>query len=437
MESEIRLLSSSEGARIGCKLSSFAFALTVQDLYETIRSTASHAGEGSCIKAATDDIVVVLKPTLANEKHLYYHIREVCTVLDEEARKVGLSFTNDKAQVLLPKDWVPKPELLPPGIVILSNTSDDPKLRGMEIVGAPVGAPEFCSAFVAKTLNQMLRESESLVKLHPQCATKLLKDCVCAAPAYLAQVCHPSLTKEHLIQFDNRVWKLWLQILGGIGDGSPSLCELSIERSRMKAFLPSRHNGVGLRSWERAADFAWFASVASCTALEDSDFAFARKFLKSQSQSAYTIALEAVGGPSYLERSDYEIIPIDEPEVLSHSTFFVDLFKDAPKLRLQKAMLDLANLVAHDKFVKYVEHADTSEMILIESMKHPEVSLLSRMFTVNLMQPDVRVTKPEFTSVARQFVCLPPLPNGSRGSQKSTSAGVQDKVHEPQVSSHQ
>ena len=107
MESEIRLLSSSEGARIGCKLSSFAFALTVQDLYETIRSTASHADERSCIKAATDDIVVVLKPTLTNEKHLYYHIREVCTVLEEEARKVGLSFTNDKAQVLLPKTGRP------------------------------------------------------------------------------------------------------------------------------------------------------------------------------------------------------------------------------------------------------------------------------------------------------------------------------------------
>ena len=109
--------------------------------------------------------------------------------------------------------------------------------------------------------------------------------------------------------------------------------------------------------------------------------------------------------------------------MLSHSTFFVDLFKDAPKLRLQKAMLDLANLVAHDKFVKYVEHADTSEMILIESMKHPEVSLLSRMFTVNLMQPDVRVTKPEFTSVARQFVCLPPLPNGSHGSLEEYKCG--------------
>ena len=48
---------------------------------------------------------------------------------------------NDKAQVLLPKNWVPRPELLPPGVVILSNTLEDSKLRGMEIVGAPVGGP--------------------------------------------------------------------------------------------------------------------------------------------------------------------------------------------------------------------------------------------------------------------------------------------------------
>ena len=71
--------------------------------------------------------------------------------------------------------------------------------------------------------------------------------------------------------------------------------------------------------------------------------------------------------------------------------------------------------MAHEKFVSYVEHIDASEMILVESMKRPDTSLLSRMFAVNLMQPDVRVTKPEFTSVARQFVCLPPLPNGSHG----------------------
>ena len=377
---------------------------------------ASRAGGGSCIKAATDDVIVVLKVTPDDEKMLYHHINAVCSNLEEKSQKVGLSFKNDKAQVLLPKNWQPRPELLPPGIAVLSNTSEDPKLRGMEIVGAPVGAPEFCTAFAEKTLKRMLRESETLVKLHPQCATKILKDCVCAAPAYLAQVCHPSITKEHLLHFDDRVWDLWLQILGGVGGDSPGLCSLGLERSRMKAFLPSRLNGVGLRSWDRTADFAWFASVASCISQQDEDFHFARRFLKTQSESAYSIALEAIGGPSYLALSDYEIIPIDEPQVLSDSTYFVDLFKDFPKLRLQKEMLNLANIEAHKKFVNFVEHIDTSEAILIESMKRQEVSLLSTMFTVNLTQPDVRVTKPEFTSVARQFVCLPPLSNGSSGA---------------------
>ena len=214
--------------------------------------------------------------------------------------------------------------------------------------------------------------------MHPQCATKLLKDCVCAAPAYLAQACHPSITKEHLLHFDDCVWELWLKILGGVGGESPGCCSQSLDRSRMKAFLPSRHNGVGLRSWERTADFAWFASVASCIALEDDDFNFARKFLGSQSESAYTITLDALGGPSYLDRAPFEIIPIGEPEVLSDSTFYVDLFKEIPKLRLQKEMLNLANVVAHEKFVNYVAHSDTSEKIVLESVKRPNVSLLNQ-----------------------------------------------------------
>ena len=110
-------------------------------------------------------------------------------------------------------------------------------------------------------------------------------------------------------------------------------------------------------------DFAWFASVASCIALEDDDFNFARKFLGSQSESGYAITLDALGGPSYLDRAPFEIIPIGEPEVLSDSTFYVDLFK---AMRLQKEMLNLANIVAHEKFVNYVAHSDTSEKIVLE-----------------------------------------------------------------------
>ena len=286
-------------------------------------------------------------------------------------------------------------------------------MRGMEIVGAPVGAPAFCEDFVKRTLEFMLRQSEELLKLHPQCATKILKDCVSAAPAYLAQVCHPAVTKEYMGNFDKRVWDLWVNVIGGVGDKSPGCCTLSLERSRMKAFLPSRLNGVGLRSWDRTADFAWFASVACCIALEDEDFNRARRFLHKQGASAYEIALEAVGGPAYLEKIDYEILPIGEPEVLSDSTFFIDLFKTHPNIRLQKEMLNLANLVAHKDFLNYVEHSDTSEQIMIESMKRPNQSLLATMFTANLMQHDVRVTKAEFTAAARQYVCLPPLSNGT------------------------
>ena len=409
MESEIRLLTASEGARIGCKLSSFAFGLTVQDLYETIRDRAKRAGSGSCIKAAIDDIVIVLKADAEDEKALYGHINGVYSDLQDKSRDIGLSFVNDKGQVLLPKDWVPRADLLPPGLLVLSNTFEDPKLRGMEIVGAPVGPPEFCSAYVGKELKRTLCESESLIELHPQCATKILRDCLCAAPGYLSQVCHPSITKEHLQNFDDCVWNLWLQILGGVGDNSPSSCKPSMDRSWMKAHLPSRLNGVGLRSWDRAGDFAWFASVASCIALSDPDLNHARKFFGDRGRRAYEIVLDAIGGPSYLENCKYELIPIGEPDVLSESTFYRDLFENEKKLRLQKEFQNLANLVAHQKFVEYADHSNVSEKIVMESTKRENVT---NMFTASLIQSDVRLTKPEFTAVARQFVCLPPVSNG-------------------------
>ena len=93
-----------------------------------------------------------------------------------------------------------------------------------------------------------------------------------------------------------------------------------LSRARKRAFLPSRLGGVGL-SLGQTAGFAWFCSVASCVGLDDIDFDFARRFLKQQSAGAYSLALESIGGPSYLEQSKLELIPIGEPEVLSDSTF--------------------------------------------------------------------------------------------------------------------
>ena len=97
----------------------------------------------------------MLKADTDDEEALYSHINGVYSDLKEQSHKVGLFFVNDKGQALLPKDWVPKPELLSPGLLVLSNTFEDPKLRGIKIVGAPVGPPEFCSPFVEKELTRM------------------------------------------------------------------------------------------------------------------------------------------------------------------------------------------------------------------------------------------------------------------------------------------
>ena len=72
--------------------------------------------------------------------------------------------------------------VLPPAISVRSELLFNHVLCGMEIVGAPIGSVEFCTNFVKQTLDKMLLQSELLLLLHPQCATKLLKDCVSAAP---------------------------------------------------------------------------------------------------------------------------------------------------------------------------------------------------------------------------------------------------------------
>ena len=88
------------------------------------------------------------------------------------------------------------------------------------------------------------------------------------------------------------------------------------------------------------------------------------------------------------------------------------MFENEKKLRLQKEVQHLANLVAQQKFVEYVDHSNDSEKIVMESAKREDVSILTNIFTANLIQSDTRLTKPEFTAVARQFVCLPPVSNG-------------------------
>jgi hypothetical protein len=133
MENGVKLLSATEGARIGCKLSSFAFALTVQDLYESIKRSFLRARDGSCIKAVTDDVIIVLEADPSNQEALYAKVNDICADLKTGGAKVGLSFSNDKALLLLPKDWAPKPYPLLPDVALRSNMFENKSFKGSRL----------------------------------------------------------------------------------------------------------------------------------------------------------------------------------------------------------------------------------------------------------------------------------------------------------------
>ena len=128
---------------------------------------------------------------------------------------------------------------------------------------------------------------------------------------------HPSATKEALIEFDDSMWSLFLGLLGGVGDQQLNCCAEGLTRARSRAQLPCRLGGAGLRSWQRTADFAWFTSVASCTAESDPDLDVGRGYFGCLARAAHATALAALGGPSHPKVASGQLIPSDDPEVLT------------------------------------------------------------------------------------------------------------------------
>jgi hypothetical protein len=152
LNSEIRTIQVQEGCRMGCKLSSFAFALTVQDPYLDLQEQLNHSlddktlSDGSFVKAATDDCLVVIKADPTNRHRFYRRVRAACVMLEVVGERVGLSFDNDKAQLLIPKGWdLPENEALP-GLQIRSDTLPEIRLQGIEIVGSPLDRRTFVNS---------------------------------------------------------------------------------------------------------------------------------------------------------------------------------------------------------------------------------------------------------------------------------------------------
>ena len=144
------------------------------------------------------------------------------------------------------------------------------------------------------------------------------------------------------MNFDEKVWNIFTEVIGGVGgENQLSCCAEGLSRAKTRAFLPSRFAGAGLRSWERTADYAWFASVASCIALNDQDFERARQRFGKAGEDAYHFTWDALGGASYLKRCHIELLPVGEDDVLTSSNYYKNFFEDSPKLKLQKELTEV------------------------------------------------------------------------------------------------
>jgi len=112
----------------------------------------------------------------------------------------------------------------------------------------------------------------------------------------------------------------------------------------------------------------------------------------------------------YLRNSKIELLPIGE-------RFYKDLFAESPKsFKLQHAFEEIACERVYRKFLKMGRestHLTTAEKIQVKTFKQQPTtcSVFQSLFTANLLQHDTRLTKTEFTVVARQFVWLPALKN--------------------------
>jgi hypothetical protein len=126
------------------------------------------------------------------------------------------------------------------------------------------------------------------------------------------------------------------------------------------------------------------------------------------------MALEALGGVTYINQAKYEFIPPEQPDVLYASDYYKDWLQDYDFTKLQKEFSDfiaeaqLKNITSNKSLES--THVSNSEIIRsLHTRKRPGSSLITQLFTARLSDHEARLTTTEFIISARQFFGLPAL----------------------------
>ena len=173
------------------------------------------------------------------------------SIIEEAGPPCGLHLNLSKSLLFLPPDRSDSHNPLPQAIPTSSE--------GFILLGAPVGPPSFCQSVISARVYNIRSSIQLLPQLedsHSQCS--LLRSCL-GLPKFLCalRTTLPDIALPVVEDFDSIVFDCLSELTGGT---------LS-SWSRLKAALPTRLGGVGLRQASLHSSAIFLSSVAASSGL--------------------------------------------------------------------------------------------------------------------------------------------------------------------------
>ena len=216
-----------------------------------------------------DDVTVVCDPKNGVK---------VLAMLQREYAKLGGQMNMDKTKALFPAGYLPENFRLPvaaggSGLAAKNclDLSTPAALRGVRLLGAPLGSAEFVEAWLVgdKCFGDVQCDLDLICKHlmeHTQLALAVIKSCIITRVTHLARLLPPTVIVPHLVGFDKAVSHVVFQ-LAGLSSTAASFMTYCNDPEEEQLHLRLEHGGLGLQSTARVAAGAYVASVLDCAPL--------------------------------------------------------------------------------------------------------------------------------------------------------------------------
>ena len=281
----------------------------------------------------------------------------------------------------------------------LGDSSLAPAQRGLVLLGAPFGTPEFVQAHLQQTLERQATLLNQLPNLHDtQVGRLLLSCCACPRAQYALRTLRTASTHEYAIRHDAAVLRCLDSLLfADAAEGLPGQVAARVQ-------LALRHGGLGLRSAARHAPAAFWASWAdTLPALLKRDRPFALRLaegleagselpellpLQTARDSLSAVGFEAPSWHDVLHGQKPRPLVLDEPQ-LDNTRGWQRTASQAVDGFCQRALL---------------RELDASSAALLDSQAGPYAA---RIFTARPTSPELTLESPLFRALLLRRLRLP------------------------------